>query len=67
MEVEVDVLGFHTLDSTYSLCGGKATSDEEEGGGGKVSELRSFVEVEVDVLGSPSLIVPMVSVDVRRH
>ena len=31
------------------------------------SELRSCVKVEVDVLGSPSLIVPTVSVDVKQH
>ena len=31
------------------------------------SELRSCVKVEVDVLGSPSLIVLMVSVDVKQH
>ena len=30
-----------------------------------MSELRSCVEVDVDVLGSPSLIVLMVSVDVN--
>ena len=67
MEVEVDVLDSHTPNSTHSLCGRKATSDEE-GGGGKVSELRSCVEVEVDVLGSPSLIIlNMVSVHVKRH
>ena len=31
------------------------------------SELRSCVEVEVEVLGSPSLIVLVVSVDVKQH
>ena len=31
------------------------------------SEFRSCVEVEVDVLGSPSLIILMVSVDVKQH
>ena len=31
------------------------------------AELRSCVKVEVDVLGSPSLIVLMVSVDVKQH
>ena len=31
------------------------------------TELRSCVKVEVDVLGSPSLIVLMVSVDVKLH
>ena len=30
-------------------------------------ELRSSVKVEVAVLGSPSLIVPTVSVDVKQH
>ena len=33
----------------------------------KVSELRSCVEVEVAVLGSPSLISLRVSVDVKHH
>ena len=32
-----------------------------------ISELRSCVKVEVDVLGSPSLIVRTVSVDVKQH
>ena len=44
---------------------------EGGGGGGKAarvcSVLRSYVEVEVAVLGSPSLIVLMVSVDVKQH
>ena len=31
------------------------------------SELRSCVNVEVAVLGSPSLIVLLVSVDVKQH
>ena len=31
------------------------------------TELRSCVKVEVAVLGSPSLIVFMVSVDVKQH
>ena len=31
------------------------------------TELRSCVKVEVDVLGSPSLTVPAVSVDVKQH
>ena len=31
------------------------------------SELRSCVKVEVDVLGSPSLMVRTVSVDVKQH
>ena len=33
----------------------------------KISEIRSCVEVEVAVLGSPSLISQMVSVDVKQH
>ena len=32
-----------------------------------VTELRSCVRIEVDVLGSPSLIVRTVSVDVKYH
>ena len=42
---------------------------KEGGGGGVVSftELRSCVNVEVDVPGSQSLIVIMVSVDVKQH
>ena len=32
-----------------------------------ILELRSCVKVEVDILGSPSLIVLMVSVDVKQH
>ena len=32
-----------------------------------ISELRSCVKAELDVLGSPSLIVLMVSVDVKQH
>ena len=32
-----------------------------------ISELRSCVKVEVAVLGSPSLIVIMVSVDIMQH
>ena len=36
-------------------------------GFGSTSELRSCVKVEVAVLGSPSLKVLMVSVDVKRH
>ena len=32
-----------------------------------ITELRSCVDVEVAVLGSPSLIVLIVSVDVKQH
>ena len=42
---------------------GKKTKEN----GVRSSELRSCVKVEVDVLGSPSLIVPTVSVDVKQH
>ena len=58
MKVEVAVLGQcpYTVpvpNSSYGLCGRKATSTKE---------LRSCVKAEVAVLGSPSLIVIMVSV-----
>ena len=33
----------------------------------EISELRSCVKEDVDVLGSPSLIVLLVSVDVKQH
>ena len=33
----------------------------------KIPELRSWVKVEVAVVGSPSLIVLMVSVDVKQY
>ena len=50
--------------SPCGLCGRKATlnlsSDTD-------LELRSCVKVEVAVLGSPSLIVLVVSVDVKQH
>ena len=47
--------------SPYGLCGRKATLDLSP------SEIRSRVKVDVAVLGSPSLTVLMVSVDVKRH
>ena len=47
--------------SPCGLCGRKATLNC------CISELRSCMKVQVDVLGSPSLIVLMVSVDVKRH
>ena len=31
------------------------------------SEFRNYVKVEVDLLGSPSLIVPTVTVGVKQH
>ena len=51
-------------DNSYGLCGRKATLEEEEV---KKSELRSCVKVQVAVLGSPCLIILMVSVDVKQH
>ena len=47
--------------SLYGLCGRKATLYLTK------KEFRSCVKVEVDVLGSPSLIVFMISVDVKQH
>ena len=62
--------------SPYSLCGRKATFQEDEqvlfmkhSSTGEQSYniyLRSCVKVEGAVLGSPSLIVLMVSVDVKQ-
>ena len=46
--------------SPYSLRGRKATLNSS-------SELRSYVKVDVDILGSTSLIVLLVSVDVTQH
>ena len=57
--MEVDV-----LDTPHGLCGRKATLNLNSVSG---PELRSCAKVEVDVLGSLSLIVLMVSVDVKRH
>ena len=51
--------------SPHSLCGRKATSEDEKVA--YCSELRSCVKVEVAVLGSPSLISLTVSVDVKQH
>ena len=49
--------------SLYGVCGRKATLNLNTW----QSELRSCVKVEVAVLGSPSLIDLMVSVDVKQH
>ena len=46
--------------SSYRLCGREATLNVN-------SELRSCVKIEVDVLGSPSLTVLTVSVDVKQR
>ena len=65
MKVEVSGRpGLPVPNSPYGLCGRKATLEEDY----MASELRICVKVEVDVLGSPSLIVLiMVSVDVMQH
>ena len=55
------VLGPPVLNSLYGLGGRNATLYYS------ISELRSCVKVEVAVLGSGSLIVLMVSVDVKQH
>ena len=47
--------------SPYGLCGRKATLKYG------ASELGSCVKEGVDILGSPPLIVLMVSVDVKQH
>ena len=64
------------------MCGGGGGMEGWGGGGGRwiealytrlhchhhnATEFRSCVKVEVDVLGSPSLISLMVSVDVKQH
>ena len=54
-------LGLPAFNSPSGLCGRKATPNCS------VSELRSCVKVEVAVLRSPSLIVFMVSVNVKLH
>ena len=59
--------GLPVANSSYGLCGLKATLNLNP----CHTEIRSCVkvevDVEVDVLGSPSLIVPTVSVDVKQH
>ena len=63
VRVEVD---FPVANSPYGLCGRhKVTVNLKTENG--IPELRSRVKVEVAVLGSPSLIVPMVSVDVQQR
>ena len=60
MKVEVDVLD--VPNSPYSLCGRKATQKWR-----RTTEFNSCVKFEVDVLGSPSLIVRTVEVDVKQN
>ena len=52
--------GLPVPNSPYGLCRRKVELDIS-------SELRSCMKVEVDVLGSPSLISLVVSVDVKQH
>ena len=61
MKVEVAVLGSPVPNKPCGLCGRKATLNCS------VTELRSCVKVELAVLGSPSLISLVVSVDVKHH
>ena len=53
--------GLPVPNSPHGLCGRKATLNCG------ISELKSCVKVEVAVLDSPSLIVLVVSVDVKQH
>ena len=53
--------GLPVPNNPYGLCGRKTTLNCS------LSDLRSCGKVEVDVLGSTSLIVIMVSVDVKQH
>ena len=53
--------GLPVPNSLHGLCGRKATLNCS------ISEVRNCVKVEVAVLGSPSLIVLFVSVDVKQH
>ena len=52
--------GLPVHNSTYGLCGRKARRSP------RVLESMNCVAVEVDVFGSPSLIILMVSVDVKQ-
>ena len=61
MKAEVEVLGSLVSNSPYGLCGHKATLKHQP------SELRSCVEENVDVPGSLSLIVCVVSVAVKQQ
>ena len=63
--------GLPVLNSPYGLCGREATlhlnTVPVERERQRETEFRSHVKVEVAVLGSPSLIVLTVSVDVKQH
>ena len=56
-------LSVPNTNSPYGLYGRKATLNSNS----RVSEFRSYVKVEVAILGSPSLISLVVSVDVKQH
>ena len=61
MKFEVAVLGLLVPNNPYGLCGRKATMNEPQ------SEFRSCVKFDVAFLDYSSLIVLMVSVDVKQH
>ena len=61
MKVQVAVLGSPVPNIPYGLCGRKAILKLNQ------PELWSCVKIEVDVLGSPTLIVLMASVDVKQR
>ena len=64
MEAEVAIPDSQSLpNKPGGLCGRKATLKRKC----YFAELMSCVKVEVAVLGSPSLIVLMVSMDVKQH
>ena len=65
MRVEVAVLGPPVPNSPYGPCG--PYQSKLRNLNCSISELRRCVRVEEDVLGSPSLIVRTVSVDVEEH
>ena len=58
--------GLPVPNKPYGLCGRKAAFEEEEEDT-RIRAQELCVEVEVDVLSSPSLIVLFVSVDVKQH
>ena len=66
-------LDFHTAPElcmdlyiyVHGLCGRKSNTEDDHGD--SLSELRSCVKVEVAVLGSPSLTVRTVPVDVKQY
>ena len=63
MKFEVALLGSLYPIVRTVLCGRKASHEEDS----IQSEFRNCVKVEVPVLGSPSLISLMVSMDVKQN